>query len=89
MGNQFVVYVEVDLPGDSNESWPDSHLGQPSLLYSALIMIDQSERYSLLELTGHGGGAEDNGVIHYDLDGISSARNLIDLLLVKLEDHNP
>ncbi len=83
--NKFVICVEVNVAADSNNKWSDPQIGQPSLLYTALIKLDKAERYGILELTGHGGGAENNGNIQYDLDGITTAKDLVDLLLVKLE----
>ena len=83
--NTVVLCVEVNLPGDSTEHFPDRTVGQPSLLYTAYIELDSDQPYTLLELTGHGGGAEDNGAIQYDLDNITTARRLIDLLLAKVE----
>jgi hypothetical protein len=82
-GKSFVLCVEVNAPADPNEQYPDPHIGQPSLLYTAYIEPDAEQPYALLELTGHGGQAETNGAIHYDLEGFTTARQLIDLLLVK------
>ena len=79
--SSFVFCVEVNLPKDTNESFPDPHIGQPSLLYTALVDMDTDQRYAILELTGHGGGAEKNGAIQYDLEGFDSAKQLVDLLL--------
>lgn len=84
--NQFVLCVEINAPNDPNTAWTNQLIGQPSLLYTALIKVDQLSRYTLLELTGHGGGAEDNGNVQYDLEGFGSAKKLVDLLLVKLEE---
>ena len=84
-GNTFVIFAEINAPNDPNDHWTDSQLGQPSLLYSALIKVDEDRDYYLLELTGHGGGAEESGAIQYDLDHITSARELADLLLLKVE----
>jgi hypothetical protein len=55
------------------------------LLYTAYIEPDSDQPYALLELTGHGGGAETSGAIQYDLDAFTDAKQLIDLLLVKTE----
>ena len=85
-GQKFVLCVEVNAPHDPNEAWADATIGQPSLLYTALVKVDDEQRYHLLELTGHGGGAEASGDIHYDLDGLTTATDLVDLLLAKLED---
>lgn len=81
----FVLCVEINAPGDPNDSYQDPHVGQPSLLYTCFIELGNENPYALLELTGHGGSAEKSGAIHYDLDGFTSAKGLIDLLLAKAE----
>ena len=83
--NEFVLCVEVNAPGDPNEAYADKKIGQPSLLYTAYIEIDSTQPYALLELTGHGGGAETSGAIQYDLDQVTSAKEIVDLLLVKTQ----
>ena len=87
--NKFIICVEVNAATDTNEKWPEPQIGQPSLLYTALIKLDKAERYAILELTGHGGGAENNGNIQYDLNDITTAKDLVDLLLVKLASDVP
>jgi len=84
-GKAFILCVEVNAPRDPNGQYPDEHVGQPSLLYTAYVEPDADNPYALLELTGHGGGAEQSGAIQYDLDGFTSARQLVDLLLLKTE----
>ncbi len=79
--SSFVLCVEVNAANDPNNTYKDPHLGQPSLLYTALVELDAEQRYTLLELTGHGGGAEENGAIQYDLEAFDSAKQLIDLVL--------
>jgi hypothetical protein len=81
----FVLCVEVNAPADPNDAYTNPHIGQPSLLYTAYIELDSDQPYSLLELTGHGGGAEDSGAIQYDLDALTDAKQLVDLLLAKIE----
>ena len=85
-GQKFIVCVEVNAPADPNEKWPDKKLGQPSLLYTAYVKVDDEKNYYILELTGHGGGAESSGNTQYDIEGFTTAKDLVDLLLVKLED---
>ena len=82
---KFIVCVEINAPHDPNEAWSDETIGQPSLLYTAYIKVDEGQRYHILELTGHGGGAESSGNTQYDLEGFTSAKELADLFLVKLE----
>lgn len=54
--------------------------------FIAYIKLDADKRHYILELTGHGGGAESSGNLQYDLDGFTTARELVELLLVKVED---
>lgn len=82
---KFIVSVEVNLPADPNENWPDKTTGQPSLLYTAYVKLDEGQDYYLLELTGHGGGAEESGNIQYDLDSVTTAKEVADLFLLKVE----
>lgn len=81
-GDTFVLCVEVNAPADPNHAFPE---GQPSLLYTAVIDPDAESPYTMLELTAHGGDAESNGNLSYDLDGFTTAKTLVDLLLAKLE----
>lgn len=78
----FVLCVEVNAIGDANEAYPDPQFGQPSLVYSAYIDTKDIPGYRLLELTAHGGGAETSGAMQYEFEGISSAKQLLDLVLV-------
>jgi hypothetical protein len=85
-GQKFIVCVEINAPNDPNESFPDKDIGQPSLLYTAYIKLDSAERHTILELTAHGGGAENNGALQYDLDGFTTAKELVDLFVVKIAE---
>jgi hypothetical protein len=85
---KFVVCVEVNAVSDPNEAYPDPELGQPSLLYTAYVKLDAGKRHHILELTAHGGGAEQNGNLQYDLEAFTTARKLVDLLLLKIEDED-
>jgi len=82
---RFVICVEVNALGDTNEAYPDELLGQPSLLYTAYVDASEGAKYQLLELTAHGGKAIESGTPNYDFDGVTTARQLIDLLLVHAE----
>jgi hypothetical protein len=81
---KFVVCVEINAPGDADENWQDADLGQPSLLYTALVKVDADQRYRILDLTAY--GTPGKGELRYDLEKVSSAKWLVDLFLVKLED---
>jgi len=84
-GQKFILCVEVNVPADPNERFPDEKMGQPALLYTAYIKLDDAKRHYILELTAHGGGAEQNGNLQYDLEGFTTAKELVDLLLAKIE----
>jgi len=85
-GNEFVLCVEINAPGDTNNEFSDSLLGQPSLLYTCLVEVDRIEPYYLFDLTGHGGGdAIETGNIQYDLELMGTAKKMKDLFLAKIE----
>ncbi len=81
-GDEYLIFIEVNVPSDSNEAWPDTHIGQPSILYSAYVEHREGRKYTMLEMTGHGGAADKSGEIYYDLESITTAKELIDLVLV-------
>jgi hypothetical protein len=83
---KFILCVEVNAAGDPNDAFPDVEIGQPSLLYTAYIKLDETERHVILELTAHGGGAEQNGNLQYDLEEITTAKGLADLLLLRIAE---
>ncbi len=79
----YVIYAEINIPADTNEAWPDDLLGQPSILYSAYISHDPTKRqHAILELTGHGGSATNDGSIQYQFDKSIDADKWVDLMLV-------
>ena len=82
---RFVICVEVNVLGDNNEAYKDELHGQPSLLYTAYVDASEGAKYQLLELTAHGGEAIESGTLNYDFDGIDTARQIVDLLLVRAE----
>lgn len=82
---EFVLCVEINQAGDPNPTYTDPVLGQPSVLYTALVELDSERRYWVMDLTGHGGIDEAGGAIQYDLETLTTARSIIDLLLVHLE----
>jgi hypothetical protein len=83
----FSIFIEINAPTDPDENWPDPHLGQPSILYSAYIDPEESQKYYLVELTGHGGDAQKGGTINYDGTALSTAKDLLDLVLIKIKEN--
>lgn len=96
----FYLYVEINAPGDSNDFFhsnkkPDDEgyvkpgIGQPSLLYGAHVTPGQDKQYLLLDLVGHGGSNNSDGSIHYDLEPFTSAKNLVEKILVRVKSVEP
>ena len=92
----FTVNVEVNVPGDGNEYYhPDQPkdanghmlpgLGQPSVLYTAYIRPAEGGKYYLLEFTGHGGSSSEmDGKIFYNTKNLTTAKHLVERILVKV-----
>lgn len=68
----FVIYVEINAASDN----------QPSVLYAALIDPASPNPYTLLSLLGTGEDAFKSGSINYELGGLTTAKNLVDKILV-------
>ncbi len=79
----FYIYLEVNLPDDPNETFPD---GQPSAIYGAYIETEQQKTYHLLPLVARGstGGSGPKGAMYYDLDELSTTKEIIEKILVKV-----
>ncbi len=69
----FVIYVEINLPGDN----------APSLIYAANIEPETQNPYTLLNLLGHSGGSQKDGELNYNLDELPKQPNIVERILVK------
>lgn len=78
----YIIFIEINAPADPDSNWLDKHIGQPSVLYSAYIDHRNPKKHVLLELTGHGGDADQSGSIHYELEKLSTAKSLLDIAIV-------
>jgi hypothetical protein len=83
-GADFDLRLEINAHGDVNDAYPDKHLGQPSILYEVRIDLTADQQYYLMSRTSHGGGAEVDGQPRYGFEGITSAKHLIEKVLVKV-----
>jgi hypothetical protein len=79
--DDYLLFIEINLPFDNNENFENKHLGQPSVVYSAYVEHSKKRSNALLELTGHGGTPADKGKIQYDLSSITTAQELIDVAI--------
>lgn len=96
-GEPFYLYLEINAPNDPNNffnsqqpkdqpGWMKPGIGQPSVIYGAYIEPNKPKQYLLLDLLGHAGStSRQDGNIHYDLNKITSATNLIEKILVKVQ----
>lgn len=82
--DEIVICLEFNAYGDQNDSYPDAHLGQPSVLYTALIDLASEQTYYLMSRTAHGGGAESDGQPRYNFDTLTTAKGLVEKVLVKV-----
>lgn len=95
--NGFYLSVEVNVPNDSNEFYHSEQaesepgytlpgVGQPSIFYSAFIDPASDQNYYLMEFVGHGGSSsQQSGEIYYDSIHLTTARNLIEKILVRVK----
>jgi len=92
----FYLYIEINAPNDHNDYFNADQsrhkagftapgIGQPSVLYGAYIEPTKDKQYLLLDLIGHGGSSTSEGSIHYDLEQLTSAKQLIEKILVRVK----
>jgi hypothetical protein len=95
--SDFVIKVEVNVAFDQNEYYSEYDylddevfhsgiglLGQPSLIYQAKISSKNQSPYYLMELIGHGHHSAQNGEIYYDMSTITTARYILERIVVKV-----
>jgi len=96
----FYLYVEINVPGDPNTYYNAKHqpdepgytkpgIGQPSVIYAAHVDPSSKKQYLLLDLVGQGGSNTSDGSIHYNLDHLTSAKNLVEKILVRVKSIDP
>ncbi len=97
----FHLYMEVNAPNDPNSFYhsdkpPDEDgymkpgLGQPSVIYGARIEPTSEKQYRLLDLVAHGGASsDDQGQMNFDLTNVTTARQLIDKVLIRVKRVDP
>lgn len=93
----FYLSMEVNVPNDSNdyyhadqdetsEGYTFPGVGQPSVYYSAFVDESEAKKYYLMEFVGHGGSSsQQSGNLYYDSSHLTTARNLIEKILVRIE----
>ena len=97
--NKFKILLETNVAFDdnkfySNYDYPDDSLyhsgtgllGQPSVVYEALINIESDKIYYILDYAGHTYPSGISGELFRDSQGLTTAKNIIDLVLLKVEN---
>ena len=94
---KFVVKLEINHSFDWNEYYtqdrfPDDpvysgngKVGQPSLVYAAQVDRSIGQKYFAMEIIGRGHHSGKDGLIYTDLSEITTARELVDRVIVELK----
>lgn len=93
--NAFRVMVEINVAFDENEYYSEYDfvedslyhggtglLGQPSIVYSAMVQKTDSNNYYILNKTGRGHHSGSDGLIRHDLHTLTSAQSIVERLVV-------
>lgn len=93
----FVIKMEVNVAFDQNKYFSEYDfleddqyhsgtglMGQPSLVYESIIDKKNLGDYYLMELVGHGHPSGKNGEISEDLSKITTAKKIVERVLVKI-----
>lgn len=93
---EVVVKFEINRSFDFNEvyhanAFPDDAVysgsgfsAQPSLIYAATVDLNGGDKYYFMTLLGRGHHSGKDGKIHTDLSGITTAREMVNRIIVEL-----
>lgn len=94
---QFKVMMEINRSYDFNDfytkdKYPDDAIysgsgssGQPSVIYQALINLDDQQKAYFMSPIGHGHHSGANGNLYKDMNGIDTALQLIKRVVVQVD----
>ena len=94
--SQFRLRVEINQSFDfnsfySSDRFPDDAVysgdgfsGQPSVIYEALIDTQSPQRFYPMSLIGRGHHSGQDGLVHTDLDNLTTAKHLVERIIVEL-----
>ena len=75
-------YSEYDYPEDEAYHGGAGLLGQPSLIYQAIIHPDEGKQYQVMQLMGRGHHSGQSGEIYDDLETITTAKEIFERIVV-------
>ena len=96
MPDKYRVRLEINQSFDFNKYYSsdrfpndpiysgDGYSGQPSVIYEAVVDIQSPQHFYLMSLIGHGHHSGQNGVVDSDMNNVTTARELIDRVVVEL-----
>ncbi|TQV85406.1 hypothetical protein [Aliikangiella coralliicola] len=96
--NRFKIRLEINTSFDFNEFYSsdrfpndriysgDGYSAQPSLVYEAIISLDDTQKLYAMELIGRGHHSGKDGNIYPDLENITTAREIIDRVIVEVNN---
>lgn len=92
---KFVLKIEINVAFDDNEYYSEydfpedtifhngtGQLGQPSIIFSTNIDMNDGKNYYLMELIGHGHHSGQNGTIYPDLSTLTTAKQIVERIVV-------
>lgn len=92
----FTILAEVNRSFDFNsyytpDKYPDDPVysgdgypGQPSIVYAAHIDLSAKKRFYVMEVIGHGHHSGKDGKLHTNMEGIDSALEIFDRIIVEI-----
>lgn len=96
--SKFVLNIELNVAFDDNEFYSEydfaddevyhsgtGQLGQPSILFQSEIDMLDGKDYYLMELVGHGHHSGQNGRIYEDFEKLTTAKDIVERIVVKVE----
>ncbi len=75
-------YSAYDFPDDKTFHSGTGQLGQPSIIFDALIDMNDNKNYYLMQLIGHGHYSGQNGNINSDISTLTTAKQIIERIVV-------
>lgn len=78
-------YSSYDFPDDSLYHSGTGLLGQPSVVYELEVDMQNQQKYFMMEYVGHTYPSGISGDLFKDNEGLTTAKHIIDLALLKLD----
>lgn len=81
----FNTYYSSDRFPDDPIYSGNGYSAQPSVIYEAIVNTQTSQQYYPMTLIGHGHHSGADGKIHTDIDDLTTAKNIIDRIIVEVQ----